>query len=447
MNKLTKILISATTAIIALGGFASVAFAQPALPPLDVHFQNEPLPLFNVSNFMPGDIKEATITVGNNDDVEHGAYIEAVNVSNDDNLASQMKLEMFDGSTSIYDNNFGTFLNAGPVSLSLIDAGGSKTFNLKITFIESTNNDYQGKTLGFDICVGFSGGNLYCTNEVATSTEEGTTSSGGGSGGSGGSSGGSHRLVISNENASNILADGDVLGSGIATITWETNIPATSQAVYGPVSGVPYSFDINNQPNFGYPSGTNEDLTKVINHSMLLTNLDPGQTYKYRVISRASPATISYEHEFTVPIPSGVSNTITSASPAVAFGEGGGEILGASAENNGTSTIQEIAGIFNKENLAAAITAGWSDLISRCSLLALLILLVAYVIWRFILRPRYERNGLPREEIKRKSYIFFGLFSALAIIVAFVLGQYCPIPIFITALLLSLGLYVYNVVK
>jgi len=440
MKKIFKILILPIVTVIMLGGFASVVFAEVA--PLAVTFV--PSPLFNVSNFMPGDNKEANITVGNNSATLQNAYIEAVNVSNGDNLASQMKLEMFDGSNPIpfYDNNFGTFLNAGPVPLSSIVAGGSKTYNLKISFIENANNNYQGKILGFDICVGFSGGNLYCTNEVATSSEEGIISGGGSSGGSGGSSGGSHRLIIFNEQASNISANGIIPGSGLATITWNTNIPATSQVVYGPISGVPYPFDINNLPYFGYPSGTSEDLTKVVNHSMLLIGLNPGGTYKYRVVSRASPATISYEHQFTVPIPSGSDNTITSGSLGVSGGEE--EILGAgiSPAENG-----EVAGASDESNLATAFTSGWSNLISRCSLIALLILLVGYLIWRFILRPRYERKGLMEEEIKQKSYAFFGLFSALVIVVAFVLGQYCPIPIFLIALLVSAGLYVYNLSK
>lgn len=419
--------------------------ASADVAPLTVQFENEPLPLFNVSNFMPGDSRDADIIIGNNDTVLRSAYIEAVNVSNTDNLASQMKLEMFDGATSIYNNNFETFLNAGPVPLSQIEAnGGSKTFNLKITLLENADNDYQGKTLGFDICVGFSGGNSYCTNDVASSTGEGTFGENGGTGGGGGSSGGSHRLTIFNEGASNISANGDIPASGFATIIWDTNIPATSQVVYGPISGAPYPFDINNPPNFGYPSGTNEDLTKIINHSMLLTDLNPGQTYKYRVVSRASPPTISYEHEFTVPIPSGAGNTITSG---LSTSGGEGEILGADTENNATSTDRETAGILNKENLAAIITSGWSDLISKCSFVALLILLAGYLIWRFILRPRYERRSLPKKEVKQKSYVYFGLFSTLSIIAALITGQYCLIPIFIITLLLSLGLYIYNHMK
>ena len=267
--------------------------------------------------------------------------------------------------------------------------------------------------------------------------------SSGSSGGGGGSSGGTQHLIIFNEQASNISASGVIPGSGLATITWNTNIPATSQVVYGLDSGVSYPFDINTLPYFGYPSGIGEDLTKTVNHSMLLTGLTPGETYVYRVVSRASPPTISYEHEFTVPIPPGAGNTITSG--------GEGEVLGASsgqsADGNATSTDQEVAGIFNKENMAAALGSGWSDLISKCSLIALLILLVAYIVWRFVLRPRYEKKGLPEWEIKQRSYIFFGLFSALAIVVAFILGQYCPIPIFLIVLLISGGLYVYNLVK
>lgn len=447
MSKLIKILISAAAAIIALGSFASVAFAGAV--PLTVQFDNEPLPLFNVSNFMPGDNKEANITVGNNSDISQSAYIEAVNISNGDNLASQMKLEMFDGPISIYNNNFETFLNAGPVPLSSVLPGSSnsKTYNLKITFLENANNDYQGKTLGFDICVGFSGGNLYCTNEVATSSEEGIIKDSGSHGGEGGSSGSQH-LIIFNEQASNISADGVIPESGLATITWNTNIPATSQVVYGLASGAPYPFNINNLPSFGYPSVNTENLTKTVNHSMLLTGLTPGQTYVYRVVSRASPPTISYEHQFTVPIPSGAGNIITSASPAIAFGEGGGEILGVSTENGATSSDDNIkASTYNVNNLAAAFTAGWGDLVSICSLIALFILLIGYLIWIFVLRPRYEKQGLPEEEIKKRFYIFFGLFSALAAAIAFILGQYCPIPVFLIALLISFILYIYKLVR
>lgn len=366
MKKFLKILIYIVGTIIILGGFYNTAFAV-APNPLTATFV--PNPLFSVSNFMPGDNKEANITINNNTETSQSAYIEAINISNGDNLANQMNLKIFDGEIEIYDGNFGTFLNTGPVLLSSINSLTSKNYNLRITFIESTDNDYQNKTLGFDICVGFSGGNQHCTGDTAVSEEEGSISSGGGSGSGGGSSGGSHRLVISSENASSILASDSVPDSGTATITWQTNIPATSQVIYGLASGAPYTLDLDVLPGLGYPLYNSENLTKTTNHLMLLTGLTLGETYVYRVVSRASPATVSYEHQFTVPISSENSNVITSGSLGII--ENQGEILGA-----------------NSKNLANVFSARWSGLFSWWWLWILLILLIVYFLWRFVFKNK-----------------------------------------------------------
>ena len=103
MKKFTKILILSIFTILMVGGFSSKAFAIDA-GPLGVSFN--PSPLFNVGNFMPGDSKSADITITNNSDSSQNAYIEAINVSNGDNLANQMTLQILEGATEIYNNNF-----------------------------------------------------------------------------------------------------------------------------------------------------------------------------------------------------------------------------------------------------------------------------------------------------------------------------------------------------
>lgn len=434
MKKYIKILIPVLIA------FSSLSNTTSAQSLIDVSFN--PNPLFSASNFMPGDDKTAGITVGNNTESSQNAYVEAVNVSNDDNLANQMQLQILEGATEIYSDSFGTFLNAGPVSLSTIGASGSKTYNLKISFLENTGNTYQGKTLGFDICVGFRGGNQTCTNTTTVGPEQ---NPGGGGGGGGGSSGNRH-LIIFNENVSNISASGIVPESGQATVSWNTNIPATSQVIYGPASGAPYPFDINMSPKFGYPLVNVEDLSKTVDHSMVLTSLTPGVTYLYRVVSRASPPTISYEHEFTVPYPEG--GAVALGSETIVTTESGGEILGASTQNEKVAeAASSTVGSKVRANLAAAFTSGWGDLISSCSLVALLILLLAYLIWKFLLRPRYEERGLSEKEIDRKFWAFFGLFALVSVLVAILLKQYCPVPVFLLAFVISAVGYVYKLVK
>ncbi|KKP88672.1 MAG: hypothetical protein UR92_C0001G0051 [Candidatus Nomurabacteria bacterium GW2011_GWA2_35_80] len=108
------------------------------------------------------------------------------------------------------------------MSLSALDSG-STTYTFEVSFLDSTDNDYQGKSLGFDLCIGFSGGNLQCGDTVV-SGEDGD----GGGGSISGSGSGSIVLTIFNEQALNISS---VDESGIATITWNTNKLATSQVI------------------------------------------------------------------------------------------------------------------------------------------------------------------------------------------------------------------------
>ncbi len=444
MKKYLKILISGIVALIALGGFATIAFAIDAITPFVTFTPN---PLFVQGNFLPADEATGIVEVRNSGTSPQVVITEAVHVSDPDNLSSQLHLLITKiGGVALYDGSFKTFLTGGEKVLSGLPGSSSETYTFIVTFNNTNDNSYQGKTLDFNLCVGFQGGQTRCGDTIIGDEEDtggGDNNDGGGtilgSGGSSSGGGGARHLIIFNEKSTDV--------STTATITWETNLLSTSQVVYGLASGGSYTLDLNNLPNFGYPLGTAEDSSKVINHSMTLTGLTPGATYVYRVVSRASPPTISYEHEFTVPISSQTGNIITSGPLGISgLGSTGtageGSVLGASSDSSADGN-GEVAGAFSEGNLASVFSSGWSDLISRCSLVALLILLIIYLIWRFALRPGYERKGLPEEKIKQKFYTFFGLSSALAIVVAFLLDQTCPIPIFLIALLLSLGLFSY----
>ncbi|HRZ30426.1 MAG TPA: PKD domain-containing protein [Candidatus Paceibacterota bacterium] len=86
--------------------------------------------------------------------------------------------------------------------------------------------------------------------------------------------------VISNIQAINITKTG-------VTITWTTNIPASSRVIYDTVS----HSDITGQtaPNFGYAATTPETdvTTKVTSHSVDISGLNPGTKYYFRVISQS----------------------------------------------------------------------------------------------------------------------------------------------------------------
>ena len=429
MKKFTKILILAVALITMIGSFAPRAFAV-AVTPLDVQFV--PDPLFVKPNFLPLDETYGTATVSNNSGATQTILTEANHVLDNDHFGNLLKLKIVGASGTLFDNTLAYFFTtAGEYSLGTIETGETKTFTYTVTFINSNDNSYQGKTLGFDVCIGFQGGNATDCGNTAIGNENG-------SGSNGGSSSGSTVLVIFNVQALNIT---NVNASGSATITWDTNKLATSQVVYGPT---PPSYTLNlTPPNFGYPLFVAENPTKVINHSMLLTGLIPGTTYKYRVISRASPATVSPEFQFTVPLPTQVDNgLVLGASTENGTGGGQGSVLGANTENVPTDD-GEVAGE-SINNLAGAVGGVVTGIWSSCYLLALLILILMYLVWRLWLRRRYKKLGIPEEEIENRFYLFFSLASLLTILVLLILGKYCPLAIFIIVFIISVCGYIYR---
>jgi hypothetical protein len=294
-----SILLIATISIFA--GFTTSVYADSPL-----HVQFTPDPLFNKPNFLPQDETSGLVTVTNNSGTEQNILTEAINILDNDHFGNLLHLKIVGNNKTFFDDSLTNFfIGAGEVPLGSISSGESKTFTYIISFTDFNNNSYQEKTLGFDVCVGFEGGNSHCGNTIIGDEGGGTRENGNGgvSGGtiygSGGGSSGSVgiSLAISNEQANDVS---NVSPSGSVIINWITNKLSTSQVIYGLVSGGPYTLTLI-PPNFGYPFYTVEDLTKVTNHSVLLTGLIPGQTYVYRVVSHASPPTISYEHQFTIP--------------------------------------------------------------------------------------------------------------------------------------------------
>lgn len=388
MNKITKILISATTAIIALGGFASVAFAIDAISTV----QFEQTPLFNNLNFAPGNSVTRWVKLYNGTADPHKTIVRAIDVVNsgDYKLGDAVHLVIKEGVTIWYDGTFTDFFSKPEVLLEQIPAGTRRTYDFTVTFDSNSGNDYQNSTMSFSLQAGFE---EPTGDEVITDTT--TTISGQiGGGGGGGTTSGTRHLVITAENAVNQ----EPVGSGVVVVTWNTNIPATSQVIYGLTSSGPYNINMSTLPNFGYPSGTLEqDLGKVTTHSITISLLPPGN-YVYRVVSRASPATISYEHEFTVPFPSQNGSVITSGPLGVSAGEG--SVLGASTDSlsggNATSSgnvlgdSSGVARASNGNNLASVVTSGLGGLFSWWWFWLLLVLLAAYLIWRFVLKPRNE---------------------------------------------------------
>ncbi|MCK5027521.1 MAG: fibronectin type III domain-containing protein [Candidatus Pacebacteria bacterium] len=296
-------------------GLVGVCAGQEAPKRLEVIFN--PIPLFGTlngtENFLPADVAEGAITVINNSGEDQDILVEAINVIDDEGLGDELVLTISDGVNTFYDESFGTFgefLRMGELSLSSLivpvtPAPVQTTYFFTVEYKEDSIGP-QGAIIGFDICIGFEGEDGVACGNTSVGNEHDT---------GGGDDGGENETVIGGGGyipmipltvyGEGVLGTGDDgSGEGMVTIEWNTNKLATSKVVYGlskndDGSSITYILDLNDE-NFGYPFGTDENTPKITEHTVVITGLLPGREYKYRVVSRASPPTISYEHTFFV---------------------------------------------------------------------------------------------------------------------------------------------------
>ncbi len=280
MFEIKKLKLITLVAVLMSAGLLFTATAS-AQVPQNIVVIFDPNPLFGTVNFLPGQSVTAQIEIKNKSGVSKPLAIEAINVNDPNHFGNALNLEIKEGSQTILNKSLTDFFNQGETFLSNLANNASTTYDLIVTFNSGANNDYQGMVLNnFDILVGFQG-------EQTPETPPGQGDGGGVSGGSGSGGGGSvpAGLTIFNEAEINIMTI-------TATLTWQTNYLSTSRVIWG-AENEAHTFDFSSPPNYGYAHSTIDDLTKVTFHSMTLTGLAPGTTYYYRVISHASPDTVS----------------------------------------------------------------------------------------------------------------------------------------------------------
>ena len=272
MNKFQK-----TTLIISILIFGGIWFALPVLaiepPPLVVEFENDPL--FNEANFLPGQSVTRWVKVTNNSGENQKIGVKAINVNDPDNFGSTLQIVISENGTDLYGGTTGTkylsdFFGDGEIYLSDLASGNTTTYYFSVTFVPQSGNDYQNLSLSFDFQIGFFGKETI-GEEIPSEPTEGEE--GGGGGGVT-----IYGLHIFNEKSQTPSSD-------TVTVTWFTNIPATSRVIYDTISHPV----LGNPPNYGYAFSTDEDPTKVTFHSMTIEGLIPGTTYYWRAVSHTSP--------------------------------------------------------------------------------------------------------------------------------------------------------------
>lgn len=284
MKRLIKTILIISIALIG-AGVLSVSETLAQNNNLVVEF--EKTPLFNETNFLPGEGVSRWVKVSNNSGQIQRIAVQPLNITDPNRLGDVLNLVIKEGGVTRYDNSLSSFFTSGENYLSELATGATTQYDFIVSFYSGAQNSFQGETLGFDILIGFQG------TEGGILPGAGSTSGGYGGGGGGGGGGlFPPGLTIQNE------SERTVSGNSV-TITWSTSYFSTSQVIYDTVSG---KFDLSAGPdNYGYAylkEGDDSGLEKITGHSVTVTGLTPGTTYYYRCVSHGSLA-IGEERSFT----------------------------------------------------------------------------------------------------------------------------------------------------
>ncbi len=343
MNKLTKTILLITAIAIFSTGFLVSAVQAAGLA---VEFEGGS-PLFNKTNFVPGDIATKWVKVTNTSGSTQRIAIEAMNFTKpvpDNDLSRALMIVIKQGETEIYggvgsEKTLYQFYQNGETYLSELTNNNTAQYDITISFPSDKEDYWQNKTTGFDVVVGFEG------------TEGGLPLPPPGGGASSGGGGALPQgLTISNTTETTTTETS-------VTITWTTSYFSTSQVIYA-LATESHNLDLSDNsgtpPHYGYTRTTLEtDVSpKVISHSVTITGLSPATVYYYRTVSHGSLA-ISQEYAFITKGIAGATTeepSITTEENQEGFvGLGQENIPGSEASLPEPSSIPESSGIIPEE--------------------------------------------------------------------------------------------------
>lgn len=269
--------------LLAIGLF----FASPVLAQSDLSVSFGKDPLFEDENILPGDKISSNVTINNQTGQKQELGV-STNIMSNDGLESQLRFFVKDGTQETDCGTIASLDNNNWCSFGEIENNSQKTFELIVIFEPNAGDNYQGKSVNFDVAVGaygvLNGGNETPSGGGQTYGTIAVMGAGGPSAPQG--------LYIFNER------EKEVSGTS-ATITWQTNYLSTTHIIYGEKSGV---FDLSQgAPYYGYEfykEGDDTGIEKVTFHQITIDGLKPNTTYYYRCVSMGSLA-ISDPYEFT----------------------------------------------------------------------------------------------------------------------------------------------------
>ena len=270
-----------------LSTFLLLAPGALAWAALEVEF--EEAPLFSEANIMPGDSVSRTVKVTNVGEAEESVEV-LVNNTFSDGLADYLQITVTSSLGEHLAGNLSAFFASTPLGLGTLLPNEYRIYTFTVELPVLTGNAAMLKQAGFDLIIGFVGGERVSDNEPE----------GPGGGGGGGSSGSVSQLTIFNEQVASVSVNAQN-----AVITWNSNLPATSYLVCGVVGPEPFVLT-NTPPLFGYQFALPEVDHAVLGHSLTVTDLVPNEEYECRPAGRrqlSDPFTVGQPVVFGFPGP------------------------------------------------------------------------------------------------------------------------------------------------
>ncbi|MEK7517453.1 MAG: lamin tail domain-containing protein [Patescibacteria group bacterium] len=117
------------------------------------------VPLFDVNNMMPGDVIQRNVDAENKSDVPRMAVVRGIRkegIGSDPKIESVLEIVIKDGDTILYGpKKLSEFFSDSQgeigVQLNFINPSETKTYNFEVKLPESSENEFQGKSVIFDL--------------------------------------------------------------------------------------------------------------------------------------------------------------------------------------------------------------------------------------------------------------------------------------------------------
>lgn len=109
--------------------------------------------IFDITNFLPGQTVNKNIDVKNTGESKTEVFVngDKKGESGNPKLENILEIKIKEGNNVLYNKKLNKFLDDDKISLGKFNKNQSKTFNIEVIFPQSAGNEYQGKSVKFNL--------------------------------------------------------------------------------------------------------------------------------------------------------------------------------------------------------------------------------------------------------------------------------------------------------